>query len=366
MTKMEKLSKQIIETHLLWAENIRKKLKILVNFSNDSIFKLFLENFNDLIIGEDLKEIINKFSNYDLKKEIKLNKKKIKTISKEVNKNNKKEKIETINNLYKKIKLDKIEEITIVELKKEITKTNKIIDYLNELKNKRYVDYILKEIFCYEKFSLDDKWNRHIFLKNTGITVCPYCNRQYITFYSTSDGKNRSTADLDHFYSQKKFPYLSLNIHNFVPSCPICNRNLKKEQEIGIYPYTEEFGKNAKFKILNFKKDIVPENLNFKVIIEYDKINEKIKKNIEVFKLKEIYEVSHNKYILDMLNSVKINPKEHIESIANVFTSSEEKEKEIIKKLDEISKQAYRYRIKNNEPLSKLTKDILDLYNIKI
>ena len=66
-----------------------------------------------------------------------------------------------------------------------------------------------------------------------GIKVCPYCNRQYITSYSVSpEGKRirKTTTDTDHYYPVSKFPFLSMNIHNMVPSCQICNSRLKLDK----------------------------------------------------------------------------------------------------------------------------------------
>ncbi|MBM6876135.1 hypothetical protein H6A04_10855, partial [Fusobacterium mortiferum] len=100
------------------------------------------------------------------------------------------------------------------------------------------MEYFFKYIFDYD--ILDKKISnvtlRHQLLAKMNVKTCPYCDRQYITNFDT----NKSSADLDHFYSQSEYPYLALNIYNFIPACPICNRNFKNDGEIQINPRFEE------------------------------------------------------------------------------------------------------------------------------
>lgn len=92
---------------------------------------------------------------------------------------------------------------------------------------------ILKEIFNYKYFSELEppKWSRHQLLTSLGVRVCPYCQRNYITSYTLEENKEdkveKTTADLDHFYSKKDYPFLALSLYNFIPSCSICNSRMK-------------------------------------------------------------------------------------------------------------------------------------------
>lgn len=64
--------------------------------------------------------------------------------------------------------------------------------------------------------------------KNNGkLTVCPYCNRDYIN----SRGEDISGAQIDHFYSYAKYPIFTLCLYNLVPSCGNCNR-IKNDSDI--------------------------------------------------------------------------------------------------------------------------------------
>lgn len=117
---------------------------------------------------------------------------------------------------------------------------------------RRYVDILLR-IIGYHKFNKGDYskkynkdiiWNRHTFIQKSGVTVCPYCNRQYITSFH----KNNcclTTADIDHYYPKTQYPLLSMNFFNMVPSCTICNskmkgRNILKQEDMTLNPFFDD------------------------------------------------------------------------------------------------------------------------------
>ena len=57
-------------------------------------------------------------------------------------------------------------------------------------------------------------------VKNTGLTVCPYCNRDYFNCRAN----DVSGAQIDHFFSKSDFPLFAVCLYNFVPVCGNCNR----------------------------------------------------------------------------------------------------------------------------------------------
>jgi len=126
---------------------------------------------------------------------------------------------------------------------------------VNEEQKQKCIRYLLK-VFGYDRFSNSSivmmkngkPWNRHSFMDELGIKVCPYCNRQYITSYWIDDGnekkKIRTTTDTDHYYPKTEFPLLSMNIHNMIPSCQICNSRMKLDKvhsakDCHLYPYKD-------------------------------------------------------------------------------------------------------------------------------
>lgn len=61
-------------------------------------------------------------------------------------------------------------------------------------------------------------------IESVGIDVCPYCNRTFIYTTKTIQGNKVAQAELDHFFSKEKFPYLAIAKYNLIPSCSCCNR----------------------------------------------------------------------------------------------------------------------------------------------
>ena len=62
------------------------------------------------------------------------------------------------------------------------------------------------------------------------IYTCHYCDMAYINVY-TENGKGvaKSQFDIDHFLPKGKCPPVALSLFNFVPSCPVCNERIKRE-----------------------------------------------------------------------------------------------------------------------------------------
>lgn len=199
------------------------------------------------------------------------------------------------------------------------TSKDKLFQNLSDDKKKLYIGYI-NSILGYEKFSEGAQvkmsngkmWCRHSFMDEIGIKVCPYCNRQYITSYYW-ENKVRTTTDTDHYYPKSNFPLLSMNIHNMVPSCQICNSRMKlnkvnNTKERHLNPYVDG-SDSLRFEIpftklsdlYNFKKEDIHILLNENVPGE---VSKRAKHSKEIFKLEQVYE-AHKDIVFDLKNSIK-------------------------------------------------------------
>jgi hypothetical protein len=122
---------------------------------------------------------------------------------------------------------------------------------------------------------------------------------------------NKKTAtDLDHFFPQSKYPFLSLSLYDFIPSCQICNSRFKGnhfEAEKHIYPYDEEFCDQAKFMIKSDTMDYIWDNTsNFSIELSVQnecKNAEKIKNSINTFKIEEVYQ-THKDYVQEIIKKL--------------------------------------------------------------
>ncbi|WP_413790406.1 hypothetical protein [Bacillus thuringiensis] len=251
----------------------------------------------------------------------------------------------------------------------------------------------LGTIFDYDYFCRqysnenEKKWGAYELVKQLKVEVCPYCNRQFITVSEPNEEeKGRTRPQLDHFYSQSRFPFLAVSFFNLIPCCHVCNSNLKGNQEFSIdthiHPYEKGFGDLVQFT-LRFKEgngqldylkawysnpDIF--SVDFKVNeIEKQKYDDdeielllkRIDNNKKTFKLNSLYN-SHTDYVGEILlkslryNDAKIDSLCH--EFPNLFPSKHDVVRVVYSNYVDTAQLDKRV-------LSKLTRDITQEFGIK-
>ena len=220
----------------------------------------------------------------------------------------------------------------------------------------------LSKIFDYELLSS----NRDLLLSAMGISVCPYCNRQYITSLRKNNS-TKSTADIDHFYSKATYPFLALSLYNFVPSCQICNSHFKSTKDFwverAVYPYERGFGKDCVFElenvdtILHTRSTACP---NFKLKLLKKDIE--IEHSIDTFHLNEVYQ-SHKDYVKELIEKAQFynetQLQDFIKNFEHLFSSKDEMKRILFGNYlleDDFGKR----------PLAKLTRDILQDIGVEL
>lgn len=194
-------------------------------------------------------------------------------------------------------------------------------------------------------------WNAYTYVFLIDLKSCPYCNRQYITPIFHEKGRLR--GDLDHFFSKDKHPYLSMSIYNLVPCCKFCNSSLKGTKEFemdGLHPYEHSFDDYIEFKY-EIKNNQVEINLVDKEISDIVDIQ----RYKDMFMIKEQYRY-HTNIVNELIHKKIMFNDEYIKDMVKKLEKldiSEERIKEII-----IGYVADKNNI-NNEPLSKLKRDIV-------
>jgi hypothetical protein len=119
-----------------------------------------------------------------------------------------------------------------------------------------FVDFFYEMFFDYKNIwiLIDEKkyetnfFNRDIFHINfkreNKIEICPYCDID--TTISVSNN------EVEHFLPKSKFPFLSMNAYNLIPSCHACNKKHEgkgSDVYIPIYsPYNMQIGDKLKFE----------------------------------------------------------------------------------------------------------------------
>ena len=91
----------------------------------------------------------------------------------------------------------------------------------------------------YKKFIIEtlykQRFPRQEFVEELQITVCPYCNRNFV-----NSTYKRTMCDLDHFYDKETYPILAVSFHNLVPVCHACN-HIKASNAISYSPHNRNF-----------------------------------------------------------------------------------------------------------------------------
>jgi hypothetical protein len=267
----------------------------------------------------------------------------------------------------------------------------------------------LKAIFNYPKFvnaSLP-KWGAYKFVQELDVSACAYCNRIFTftmdkvdlarIYDKTKDRKvkqkilnditsSKTRPELDHFYPKEKYPYLALALYNLVPSCHICNSNLKGSRSVDfdnlINPYADDFDDIIIIKAkLKNEADIQAEinagklsgtvtdhfgyNLfsgklsSFDLAFEYRDAtslsnNVKAENHIELYALKELYEMHKDHASRIIKNAIRHGPgsaRDIYKRHEGLFHSEEEARSAMIGTESDPDKI-------NQFPLSKLAIDI--------
>ena len=193
-------------------------------------------------------------------------------------------------------------------------------DYISDCKTAKkanVLNSVIKKFFNYSEWdSMKNEWRRKLICA-TGIQICPYCDRQYITAFSDA----HTTAELDHFFLKDKYPLFSLSLFNFIPSCHICNALFKHEKELHTYPYSPAAEGNTHFVLtpvdancntvhtdllvdLILEKSNVQFNITQTAIDKNGKIDTQVldglRSDIKTLRLNEVYS-AHQDYVKELL-----------------------------------------------------------------
>ncbi len=187
-----------------------------------------------------------------------------------------------------------------------------------------YPDYekiIYANIFDYNLLQneIGENKMRDIILSSVDISVCPYCNRNYINWFDDED-KRRSSADADHFYIKLKNPYYALCLYNLIPSCNVCNSRTKGVKDMNVdshvYPYDNSFENKTYFEIKNLPQCITDKDTPE---IGFDnQIDEKVSRNIRDFKIEELYQI-HSSYCQDLIDKAVIYNESYNEELNKIL-----------------------------------------------
>lgn len=219
-------------------------------------------------------------------------------------------------------------------------------DKKNNIKKLKLV-YVHQKIMGKKLKGEDENINRFL-IRELGLTVCPYCNRNYI-----NNRGNKFSAQMDHFYNKDEYPWLAVSLYNLIPSCGACNL-IKRTANFTIHPFikTDVETNEVKFSYQQTASDDV------KVIISTT--NER-KGDIGTIKLEEAYSI-HNLDVRNMLLREEKYSKKYREELRQLLQTDGGIESQLSLTDDEIDRMIYGDVIFEedikNVSLGKFRKDI--------
>lgn len=211
----------------------------------------------------------------------------------------------------------------------------------------------------------DGKQRSHRFFNKLGIKTCPYCNRLYTFTLNSDNGK--TAPEYDHFYNKSDYPLFAVSFYNLVPSCPVCNHIKRVKKTATINPFFHGFESvftfvddNDESKVLS-KEEVMKKGGGKVRLRKADgKTSVADKGNIETFALNEIYNL-HDDYVSDIVERVQAYQGISLDLVSTFQTRSKTPQEVY----DFVWGKYWEVAQYENRPLSKLTKDILELLDIK-
>ena len=164
-------------------------------------------------------------------------------------------------------------------------------------------DYIVERY----KEKLESHYNKidkKELVRITGVTVCPYCNRNFINVTEEAN-----TSQLDHFFPKNEYPLLALCFYNLIPSCYGCN-NKKSTSKFYISPYDEsitDIDELLKFSLNIKSADFINNSESIYIIIKDDISEEGLKQLESKDKLSVRQKLLKDKYVIDTRSLYKLH-----------------------------------------------------------
>ena len=192
-------------------------------------------------------------------------------------------------------------------------------------------------------------------VRSQGITVCPYCNRDYINCRAD----NISGAQLDHFYSRSEYPIFSICLYNLVPSCGNCNRVKSRKTDLLASPfdYTVDWEKDIIFSYKRITSTGVKVVIGPPEKIKYTRAGN----NIRTMRIEEAYQI-HGIEVEELLEKKDMYSKTQRKELMEVMQKADISDKEI---KEVIFGPPIEQDSLKKKPLSKMMRDLyreLEIY----
>lgn len=203
--------------------------------------------------------------------------------------------------------------------------------------------------------SAGSAYNGFQFADMIGLTVCPYCNRNYVI---NEPHDKLATCQLDHFYDKSTYPFVALSFYNLIPTCGTCN-HIKLDSKVELCNlYDPELQEK---RLMTFRVKIKGSNYldDQNAIMPEYYCSPDFKNNFTELKLDKLY-MQHLDLMQEIIKKRHLYSSEYIDQLFAVFGGKLFKTREQLLTLllsnfieeDQLHKR----------PFSKLTKDLWEQF----
>lgn len=224
----------------------------------------------------------------------------------------------------------------------------------NDINVKESVEYVFNYDDWFVKKTIS-RYSAYHLANSLDINTCVYCNRNYTNTVITNEGEKIIRPEFDHYFDKGKNPLLALSFFNLIPSCHICNSNVKHSATFKLDSHIHPYVDNKIDEVLfSYKFDLNSKD-GLKIKVSADDC-ERTQKTIEEFAIEEIYN-SHTDIVYDLLKTRQAFSERYLEILSNDLL------KDIVISDDELYRLVFGTELKSdnfvNRPMSKFKSDIL-------
>lgn len=157
--------------------------------------------------------------------------------------------------------------------------------------------------------------DKKLFANNLQVTVCPYCNRNFI-----NSGVKTAGCQLDHFFNKSQYPILAASFYNLIPVCARCN-NMKKDEEFVHSPFDPDISADDLliFTYWPVTLEYLEKEDGIEIDIEYLHQKMAIDKDMEILEIKKLYQI-HRDRVIELLKVIMIYDDIYLSQIVDQYT----------------------------------------------
>lgn len=238
---------------------------------------------------------------------------------------------------------------------KKLTATqNNTLDEYVQAKQDYFLDLgkIIKYVGGFARKSTKN-YNAYHLAEKLNIQTCPYCNRLYTKTVLKPYKVTR--PEFDHWFPKSTYPLLALSFYNLIPSCHVCNSNVKGAENMSLNKYLHPY---------------VDTNINYQFSYKLNKSNthefkiirdttSKEDHTIKAFKIENIYK-THEEEIQDLVSIKTKYSIRYLLELKKLINTPNSKHRTNLSELYRLAFGTYDDPVRfHKRPLSKMKYDIL-------